>query len=469
MRSYFCLLSRSLSLSLLFSFSAISSLDLTPAGDNERTYLMGGGIFDTIADLICICDEDWLHDGSELGDSSTSEDHNGEPYPVDSDHKTALELCSRALNTLGSLCTFKPFLAAILEDDLCDGPLEDDIVLLLASHINNVPATSSSSSSSSTSPFQLHTFRRGLQVLHFPLLCAVLFWSTTARYTSCRSQALFALSWMLTENEITRLLLPCGLVEILFRLLNEQVERVRQHTDPTSGGSERVSVTQENIRLYTCICLQRLSHANWNLFRNEPLEKVEERLEIIMDLLDYVHSYNIRALLLNILLKALTPSLPNSSFGPNSNSSTTPLRDLPVTLNVDIIHRLREFRSSCATIGSSHSSRRTSPAFGAMATARNMTVPPMTSTMFSRPITTTTIATTAPSATSSATSTDPTAAAATSAEDAEDAYEPVGDLLRDPEQGIDKTAHLQQLVDAIIEKATSVGDETKEKPKNGNQ
>ncbi len=59
-------------------------------------------MLDALADLICICDEDWLSGPAEVSEDS-------EDAPSADERRDALELCSRALNALGALASFAPF------------------------------------------------------------------------------------------------------------------------------------------------------------------------------------------------------------------------------------------------------------------------------------------------------------------------------------------------------------------------
>ena len=265
-----------------------------------------------------------------------------------------------------------------------------------------------------------------------------------------------------------------------------------------------MSATQENLRLYTCICLQRLSRGGFRLF-SDPLEPEcasAARLQVLLNLLANVHSFNIRAIVLNVILQAVrVPSQAEqdaaraqggAGAGPGSSSSSAASPSIPdLVLPPEALDALRDFRASCGSIGSSASSRRTSPAFGALVAARANAPPSLGGAMHSAaaaasaapsasaarswranssaassapPATATaasaTPATAAAVSYSAAASTPPAAAAAAAAAAApalvEDTFEgadddEVSELSRDPEAGLDKTAHLQQLVDAILQ------------------
>jgi hypothetical protein len=138
---------------------------------------------------------------------------------------------------------------------------------------------------------------------------------------------------------------------------------------------------------------------------------------------------------------------------------------------------LKQFRTSCAAIGSSHSSRRTSPALDALANPTR-TVPPMSVSMSTSSSSSSGVA---PTTTGSALNYSAAASnrsgrtnsvesrpvstraeskdAEVTAEEDDDDEDAVGELLRDP-QGVDKTAQLQHLVDAILAAAGATADDT---------
>lgn len=549
---------------------AVSSL--AQPDDASRTVLMGGSILDALADLICICDEEWISgEEAETAEQITlanaaaplvsartataAADPDDDPDAGDSalggcaeseeDHRLSLELCSRALNALGSLASFVPFVSSVLEEDRTDEAMEPEAFEPIARVINTaaavasvtaaaaaspVTATGASSASSSAAPFRARQFLPGSLLSFYPLLTACLFWLCCPRFRGvCQPQAAYALSWLLVLRPVALMLHEAGLAAVLFGILREQQQasaagrssRAGTPDSTTSSGtsaSERVSSTQENLRLFTLICLQRLSRTDGLKLFSDPLETpvvLDARLETLLSLLLSVPSFNIRAIVLNVLLQAVTPPtmalttpLPRRPAAAASAAASKPTPDL--VLPPAAMATLRDFRANCGSIGSSSasSSRRTSPALGSIVSPmqrvpsatlggaahsgaaanagsgrswRAMAAPAApasssavaaASTPASAIVGTTasssTIAATAAAASPAASASAPAAAAAasspstsgsSSASSSTAASAPsceddeVCELSRDPEAALDKTAHLQQLVDAIMEQA----------------
>ena len=565
---------------------------LAQPDDASRTVLMGGSILDALADLICICDEEWISGeehkeedhiipaagvhpvaaASHAPSRSAAADPDADPHVADSgvagddddaeSRRLSLELCSRALNALGSMASFVPFVSSVLEEDRTDEPMDAEAFEPIAREINRaaaasaaaaapspVPATpavtSAVSSSAVSSPFRVRQFLSGSVLSFYPLLTACLFWLCCPRFRGvCQPQAAYALSWLLVLRPVALMMHEAGLAAVLFGILREQ-----QHAsaagrssragtpDSTSSGtsaSERVSSTQENLRLFTLICLQRLSRTDGLRLFSDPLETpavLDARLETLLKLLSSVHSFNIRAIVLNILLQAVTaPNMALTTPLPrraNAAAATTSKPAPDLVLPPSALATLRDFRASCGSIGSAASSRRTSPALGAIvapvhripsatlgsaaasgaaaaATAATSVpvrswravaapppssssaassvpapaaavsvagtaVPAVTTPSTADPISSVApalAATTAavPSAVSSASSSAVPAPASSAAASVSSAVslddDEVSELSRDPEAALDKTAHLQQLVDAILEQAQKANADT---------
>jgi len=502
----------------------ISSLELSSSGDACRTYLMGAGIFDLLADLICICDEEWIggeggivqvenNNGDEsmqeeqtdtsVRASTTSSSSNlaSSSSSLTTTQKCTLDLCSRALNAMGSMCTFSPFLLSVVEEDRCDDALDRSLVSKMGRSILRGVNRAS---------FRMRGFGVSKEILHHPLLAATMFWLRWKRTTNAdpgptaaapatasssssssklerleeeiRAQAAFALSWFLAHPTLAAILYDAAVDEVLFFTLAEQagidlpttassthvssVPTVPCPSVTSSAPADRVSTHAENLRLYSCIGLQRLSKAGFSLFDDEfarfsfgssavgtnspsaggdgDQEQILFRLRLTLHLLHTVPSYNIRTILLHILHQAVTPNqLIDASSASAAAAATTisnpfgsgivpPPATRTVRLPSAAISFLRSFRSSCGAIGSSSSaasSRHMSPALH----------PTHASTSTSRP----------PSATlTPASLSDTSHIAMEDSDDGDDGGD--GDRSGSMSGTSDKTVQLQQLIDSIL-------------------
>jgi hypothetical protein len=445
---------------------ALSSLDVdwgSEAANGARVFLMGAGVLELLSDLICICDEDWISgegNGEEkqqpsatfpssssaasTTDSASSSSHSA----LSAEQQLTLELCSRALNTLGSLCVFAPFRDSILEEDYCEEGLESDVVAQLQKHIN--PPFSMSAT------FSPYALDQRSAITKFPLLTAVLFWLCTPVHTSARGQAAFALSWLLPNTQIAGLFVEAGVTDALFRTLQQMLppsasqEQEGKETDESSASSssatterERLSTSQENLRLYSCICLQRIGVTPYGVF-GVTAQEVNKRVGIVIQLLKHAQSFNVRLLLLHMLLHAVAPKQqqPQSGAGARAASGA----HLPATAPAAAA------ASSTAASPSldlpSSSSRRNSPAI-------TSTIAPFIGELRSiGPSATTTQESqmrTEGGANAGSSAVTASASQGSNEEAPEAEEDDVGELNRDPEQAVNKTAQLQGLIDAILE------------------
>jgi len=468
-------------------------LELSALGveqEADKVFLMGGGVLDSLAELICICDEAWLN---EPAPATAAEE---EERPSEEEQSTLLELASRALNGLGAMCCALPaFVAQVLEEDRLDEPMDDDTVDTLAKTINTPVLAAAQAAAPAAAPaqqpFQTRQFGRRSELAWFPLLTAVLYWLRSERHRSLRAHAAFALSWLLTNRSIASLMFDAGLASFLFELLEAQLldaaaaggsrgpsgRRSGSSTpDPLGGGGggaggERLSVTQDNLRLYACISLQRLSGAGLPLFAADallPAQDAEKRLQLLVQLLTSVHSFNVRAILLNILLQAVTPpqaaaaAAAGGAASASSTSAAAPKADL--VLPASVVSVLRDFRGACGSIGNS---RRASPAIGPASSSALALAPALQGLSLGQAATGASApqgravargswrASPALQPQSQPQAAAPAPAPSSGGDTVEEDDDEVAELSRDPEAGIDKTKHLQQLVDAIL--AASAG------------
>jgi hypothetical protein len=270
-------------------------------------------------------------------------------------------------------------------------------------------------------------------------------------------------------------MVEADVVRIVFQAMLEQ----RVGDDNNDGGAH-VSTSAENVRLYSCICLQRLSRSPFPLFADQAPEQARTRLQLLLHWLRHVASFNIRAILLNVLLQAVSP-LPPAVAQQAGGFCLRPEVDLELPLAGEDEQLLRKVREECGSIGSAHSSRRPSPALDALAgPARHVPPMPLPASSVSASSGTpaaqaesNAAATTAAAASErrpsysaaaqSAPSTRPSSAApaATRAAadlDEEDEEDQVSPLSGDMEQRVDKTAQLHALIDAILDKSAAAAE-----------